>query len=340
MIRQVGVPERATRRAGTADSPRRNGRLAGGLAGDDEVLRALLRRRASGSRADGYRIALAVSGGGMRGAYAGGMVHALTDAGLADCFDVVYGSSAGAYVGAGLLLGSGRGSAAIFFEDMACKEFIDPRRFPRRPLVSLDHLLDDVLVRSKPLDWDRLRDSPVPLRVVATALDDLAAHVLEPTTSPEWKLALRATASIPLLAGPAVELHGRRWIDGSVGEPLPVLRALADGATHVLALFTRAESELRRGDQAGGPAGWARALDRLAPGLGRMAQESQRHAPVLAVLDDAAHPSRDGAHLLALLPERDEGVRGLTTDVARVERAAQTGYAAVVSALQRVQDSA
>ncbi|MHA6617638.1 patatin-like phospholipase family protein [Pseudonocardia sp. DLS-67] len=320
-----------TRRVGTRDAPH----PSEGMTGDDEVLRALLRRRDAGSRADGNRIALAVSGGGMRGAYAGGMVHALSDAGLAPFFDVVYGSSAGAYIGAGLLLGSGRGSAAIFYEDMACREFIDPRRFPRRPLVSLDHLLDDVLVRSKPLDWDRLRDSPVPLRVVATALDDLAAHVLEPTTSPEWKLALRATASIPLLAGPAVELHGRRWIDGSVGEPLPVLRALAEGATHVLALFTRSASELRRGGPSG-QSGWARALDRLAPGLGRMAQESRRHAPVLAVLDDAAHASRGGAHLLALLPERDEGVRGLTTDVARVERAARSGYAAVGIALARV----
>jgi predicted patatin/cPLA2 family phospholipase len=325
-----GVPVLATRDVRTPCA----------LPGDDAVLHALLRRRETGSRADGHRIALVVSGGGMRGAYAGGMVHALDDAGLSGCFDVVYGSSAGAYVGAGLLLRSGRGSAAIFFEDMACRDFIDPRRFPRRPLVSLDHLLDDVLVRSKPLDWERLRESPVPLRVVATALDDLQPHVLEPASAPEWKLALRATASIPLLAGPAVELHGQRWIDGSVGEPLPILRALADGATHVLALFTRAASELRRVDPGSGPARWARALDRLSPGLGQMAQETRRHAPALAVLDDASHPSRGGAHLLALVPERDEGVRGLTTDVARVERAAHTGYAAVVSALARVQNGA
>jgi predicted patatin/cPLA2 family phospholipase len=310
------------------------------LPGDDEVLCALLRRSQSGDRADGNRIALVVSGGGMRGAYAGGMVHALEDAGLAGCFDAVYGSSAGAYVGAGLLLGGGRSSAHIFFEDMACRAFIDPRRFPGRPLVSLDHLLDEILVRSRPQLWDELRDSPVPLRVVATAADDLQAHVLEPGTSAEWKLALRATAAIPLLAGPPVELHGRRWIDGSVSEPLPVLRALRDGATHVLALLTRAPSELRRTDPGAGPARWARALDRLAPGLGMMAQEGQRHAPVLALLDDAGHPSRDGAHLLALAPERDVGVRGLTTDAVRVERAARAGYAAVVAALRRLRAAA
>jgi predicted patatin/cPLA2 family phospholipase len=305
------------------------------LPGDDEVLHALLYRARTGIRADGNRIALVISGGGMRGAYASGMVHALEDAGLADCFDVVYGSSAGAYVGAGLLLGSGGGTARIFAEDMACRAFIDPLRFPRRPLVSLDHLLDEILVRSEPLLWELMRDLPVPLRVIATAADDMQAHVLKPETSAEWKLAMRATATIPLLAGPPVELHGRRWIDGSVSEPLPVLRALRDGATHVLALLTRAPSELRRTDPGAGPARWARALDRLAPGLGMMAQEGHRHAPVLALLDDAGHPSRDGAHLLALAPERDVGVRGLTTDAVRVERAAQVGYGAVVTALRR-----
>jgi predicted patatin/cPLA2 family phospholipase len=306
------------------------------LAGDDEVLRALVRRRDRGSRADGARIALVVGGGGMRGAYAGGMAHALDDAGLGGWFDVVYGSSAGAYVGAGLLMGNGRGSAHIFFEDMACREFVDPRRLgTRRPMVSLDHLIDDVLVHSKPLEWDRLRDSPVPLRVVATALDDLSPHVLAPRTSAEWKLAMRATAAIPLLAGPAVDLAGRRWIDGSVSEPLPVLRALQDGATHVLALVNRTEPELRRDSTATGPARWARLLDRLTPGLGSIAQQHHRHAAAVALLDDAAHPSREGAHLLPVVPQTDAGVRGLTTDKVRVEHAARIGYRSLAAAVER-----
>ena len=297
----------------------------------------LLSRRARGSRADGHRIALVIGGGGMRGAYAGGMVHAIDDAGLGACFDLVYGSSAGAYVGAGLLLGSGRGSAHIFFEDMACREFVDPRRLgTRRPMVSLDHLIEHVLVHSKPLDWDRLRESPIPLRVVATALDDLTPHVLAPRTSAEWKLALRATAAIPVLAGPAVELNGRRWIDGSVSDPLPVLQALRDGATHVLALINRTIPELRRDTPRSGPARWAKLLDRLTPGLGSIAQQHHRHAAAVAVLDDAAHPDRGGAHLLPVLPDVDAGVRGLTTDRVRVEHAARVGYRALEAAVTRV----
>lgn len=308
-----------------------------GLPNDHEVLRALLRRRDADSSDDGNRIALVVAGGGMRGAYAGGMAHALEDAGLGNCFDIVYGSSAGAYIGAGLLMGNGRGAAHIFFEDMASRSFIDVRRLgPGPPMVSLDHLLDCIMVESKPMPWERLRDSLVPLRVVATSVDDLSAHVLEPRTAQEWKLALRATAAIPLLTGRPVELHGRRWIDGSVSEPLPVLRALRDGATHVLALVNRSVAELRRPDPDAAPARWTRMLDRVAPGLGTIAQESQRLRPELKVLDDADHPSRRGRFLMAITPARDAGVRGLTTDSVRVRRAAEMGGAALRAAIIEV----
>jgi predicted patatin/cPLA2 family phospholipase len=263
-------------------------------------------------------------------------VHALDDAGLGACFDVAYGTSAGAFIAAGLLLGDGKGSADIFAEDMACREFIDPRRFgTRRPVVSLDHLIDHVLVDVRPMPWARLRDSPTPLRVMATAADDLSGHALDPRTIDEWKRALRATAMIPRLAGAPVELHGRRWIDGSIAEPLPVPRALADGATHVLALLNRSVPELRRADRELAPARWAAALDRIAPGLGTMADETRRHFPLLELLDDANHPARLGAHVMTIAPEHGLGVRGLTTDVARVAQAAQTGYTAMRMALAR-----
>ena len=306
------------------------------LAGDDEVLRALVRRRDRGRRDDGHRIALVIGGGGMRGAYSGGMAHALEDAGLAPWFDVVYGSSAGAFVGAALVIGEGAAASAIFHEDMACRAFVDPRRIGAgKPLLSLDYLLDEVMVSSKPMPWARLRDSPVPLRVVATAVDDLSGHVLGPRTIDEWRRAMRATATIPWVAGPPVPLHGRLWIDGSVAEPLPVPRALREGATHVLALLNRSAVELVRAVPDTAPARWASAIDRVVPGLGAMAQEARRHGEVVALLTDARHAQRAGAHVLAITPPHGLGGRGLTTDVQRVKEATECGYATLQAALDR-----
>ena len=311
-----------------------------GVSEDEEVLRALLRRRDSGDRGDGHRIALVIAGGGMRGAYAGGMAHAIGDAGLATEFDVVYGSSAGAYIGAALLSGGGEGAARIFYEDMASPAFIDLRRLHRRrSVVSLDHLIDQVLVESKPLPWGLLSDLPVPLRVVATAVDDMSGHVLQPRTASEWRLAMRASSAIPLLAGKPVDLHGRRWIDGSVAEPVPLLRALQDGNTHVLVLMNRNIRQIRRVDTSHGPAWWTRGLDQLVPGLGALAQGGRRLEPILQLLGDADHPSRAQRHLWVATPDVDAGVRGLTTDPARVELATRIGYAALAAALTRASRS-
>jgi predicted acylesterase/phospholipase RssA len=144
---------------------------------------------------------------------------------------------------------------------------------------------------------------------------------------------MRATASIPLLAGPPVRIDDQEWIDGSVGDPLPVARALRDGATHVLALMTRTVSELSRYEPADRAPLWARSLDRLAPGLGMMTQDVARHGDSLRLVTDAAHPDRAGAHLLTVTPPRSAGVRGLTTDRERVRLAADIGYDAVCAAI-------
>ncbi|MEQ3550500.1 patatin-like phospholipase family protein [Pseudonocardia nematodicida] len=315
-----------------------------GAHGDAEVLRLLERRldtgRGAGRHDDGHRLALVVGGGGMRGAYAGGMVHALSDAGLAGAFDEVWGSSAGAFVGTALVLGHGADAARIFADDMTCREFIDPRRFgTRRPMVSLDHLLDHILVHSRPTEWSSLVTSPAELRVLVTRASDLTPHVLSGLPDgPTWKAAMRATASIPLLAGPPVRIGDDEWIDGSVGDPLPVARALRGGATHVLALMTRTVDELAApppGTDGRAPL-WARSLDRLAPGLGRMAQDTARHGECLSLLTDAAHPDRERAHLLTLAPHTSAGVRGLTTDRARVRRATAIGYETALDALGTV----
>src|SRR6185312_17222837 len=65
---------------------------------------------------------------------------------------------------------------------------------------------------------------------------DLRPLIADPA---ELRLALRASASLPFLAGPPVELRGRRFYDAGVAESFPFRTPLAQGATHVLVLRSR-----------------------------------------------------------------------------------------------------
>lgn len=306
--------------------------------GDRDVLRVLLARRAAattpGSRLDDHRVALVIGGGGMRGSYVAGMLRALERARLTDAFDEVYGSSSGAISAAAFLTGDADSCAACYPEDLATPRFVDLRRLrSRRPAVDLGYLLDDLLTGTRPLPWARLGHTAAPLHVVATDTADLTAHTLTGMASvADWRCVLQASASIPLLAGPPVEWDGRRWVDGSVGEPLAMARALRGGATHVLVMLCRGADDLHP-DADAGLSLWARALDRIVPGLGTVAQGSRRYGADLRIVVDAAHPARGTGHLCAIGPARSAGVGSLTVDAASLAAAVEIGDESCRSAL-------
>ncbi|TQM38300.1 patatin-like phospholipase family protein [Pseudonocardia cypriaca] len=311
------------------------------LHGDREVIAVLRERRAArttpGARDDDHRVALVIGGGGMRGAYVAGMLRALDRAGLVPAFDEVYGASSGGFSGAAFLTGEAAACAASYPEDLCTDVFINMRRLgSRRPVVALDHLVHDVLSDRKPLAWHELGRTPAPLRVVATDAADLTAHTLVGMeTVEDWKRALRASASIPLLAGPPISWGGRRWVDGSVAEPLAMARALRGGATHVLVLLCRGTDDLHP-DADAGLSLWARALDRLVPGLGSLAQGSRRYGVDLRLVTDAAHPDRGPGHLAAIGPARSAGMGALCVDPVRVGDAVRIGDESAVAALDAV----
>jgi len=206
-----------------------------------DILRA---RRDRGSRAphgDGVRVALAVEGGAMRGVISAGMVAALEELGYTHAFDAVYGSSGGAINGAYFLAGQARLGSTVYYEDINSRDFISlARAVLGRPIVDLGFLLDEVAVRRKPLDVERVLRSTSPLSVLATDVDTGAVEVLRDfRTGAELMQALRAGATMPVVAGPPRTIGGRRFLDASLSEPIPVPAAEADGCTHVLALLTR-----------------------------------------------------------------------------------------------------
>ncbi|PWR19726.1 patatin-like phospholipase family protein [Zavarzinia compransoris] len=212
----------------------------------DPVAALVLARRAEhskpGRRRDGFRLALAIEGGGMRGVVAGGMVSALEQLGLADVFDAVYGTSAGACAGAYLLAGQAREGTRIFYRDINNPRFIRiGRALIRRPVMNVDLLIDHVMTRVRPLDTARVIGHPVPLVMMATDVATGGAVMLRDFADHGQVMrGLRATTRLPLVAGRPVDwTDGRRLVDGALSAPLPVEQAAVDGATHVLALATR-----------------------------------------------------------------------------------------------------
>jgi len=209
-----------------------------------DVLRVLAERTRAGSqpgrRDDGFRVALAIEGGGMRGTISAGMALALGELGLVPAFDAVYGASAGAITGAWLL--SRPAGLRGWTEPAYARAFIRRSALLRgRPVADVRALIEELYQTTFPMDFAAVLASPVEFHPLATDAATGQSTDLRPlvTTPAELRLALRASAALPLLAGPPVDLGGRRFYDAGLSESVPYRTALDQGATHVLVLRSR-----------------------------------------------------------------------------------------------------
>jgi predicted acylesterase/phospholipase RssA len=210
-----------------------------------EVLRVLGERLRAGSRpgnrTDGSRVVLAIEGGGMRGTVSAGMALALHELGLMPAFDAVYGASAGAITGAWLLSSNPEGLRG-WAEPSYAKTLIRWSSVLRgRPVVDVRALIEVLYQTEWPMDFTSVLASAVEYHPLATDAatgesTDLRPLIADPA---ELRLALRASASLPFLAGPPVRLRDRRFYDAGVAESIPFRTPLAQGATHLLVLRSR-----------------------------------------------------------------------------------------------------
>ena len=162
----------------------------------------------------------------MRGAVSGGMALALHELGLAGAFDAAYGSSAGALNAMWLVSGRLPQGIPTWVDPRLVHALIQPRRALRGgPVVDVTTLVERRYEQLSPGLFAAVLASGTELHPVATDVRSGAAVDLhgEIADAPSLRLALRASAALPLLAGPPVELGGRRLLDaGPVGgDPVP-----------------------------------------------------------------------------------------------------------------------
>jgi predicted acylesterase/phospholipase RssA len=211
----------------------------GGIQADHPVICAILRRYAAQSkpseRVDGYKIALAIEGGGMRGCVSAGMTAAMIFLGLQDTIDVVYGSSAGAMIGAYFVSRQADG-IQIYYNHLtaAGKRFINrakllqvlglPRLWSRRGSINdqvevfnLGFLLQDVMGELKGLDWDVFiaNEKLQPLNIVTSSLKSFQSTILSADNHNYDDLdgllrCIRASMSVPGVTGHVMGLSNQQ----------------------------------------------------------------------------------------------------------------------------------
>ncbi len=212
----------------------------------DAVVSLLAARAAEnsrpGRRTDQARLVLLVEGGSSRGAFSNGMVAAVEELGLLDCFDAVYGSSAGALNAAWLLSRRAAFSVRGWWDPEVMRTVIDPRRaLLGKPVIDTRHLVHHVYEHVMPMGFLDILESAVTFHPLATNAHTGASTDLHPllTDVARLQLALRATTCLPVLAGPPVSFGAESYIDAGISETVPIHTAVAQGATHIVALRTR-----------------------------------------------------------------------------------------------------
>jgi len=313
---------------------------AGGA--EHPVLRLIAARASSGSRpgarADGAWLALAIEGGGMRGAITGGMALAIDQLGLLDAFDDVYGSSAGALNAAWLLSGAA-GSGISTWTDPKLRTASTARGnlLRGKPIVDSAFLTEVVYEELAPMPFERILEGAVGFHPLATdaatgASTDLAPAIVD---RPTLKLALRASTALPLLSGRPIALAGRRYFDAGIAESIPYRTAVDHGATHLLVLRSRRDGEQESSNSGRSGRLIARYLSRYSPGLAatfldrpdRLRRDDRRLA------DAERDPDASPAILSLRPPPGTPPISRLEKDQARVLAGLEAGRRVAADAL-------
>jgi predicted patatin/cPLA2 family phospholipase len=257
--------------------------------------------------------ALIVEGGAMRGAWAAGVLAFLYEQGRRQ-YDLVYAASSGACSAAYFVAGMYEPSLRIWREH-TCRVVRKSNLLRRKPLINLAYLVDYLIRQQVPLSVEALQKAPTRFFIVLTD-----CHTGEPVyfhaCDDRVFAALRATSTMPLATRGFDYVDGRPFADGGLADPIPIQRALQDGATDITVVLTHNHRfRLKPMPR------WLGWLGRLAyPGFPRVARvwTTGQYQTYNAALDVLRQPPA-GVQLRVFRPMRPLPVGAFTSKQKRVE---------------------
>ena len=171
----------------------------------------------------------------MRGAWAAGVLAYLQESGRRQ-YDLVYAASSGACSAAYFVADMWEPGLAIWRE-LACNVVRKSNFLRHKPIIDLAYLVDHVIRKRVPLSVEALQQAPTKFFIVLTDChtgEPVYFHVCDDRVF----AALRATSSMALATRGFDFVDGRPYADGGVADPIPIRRAILDGATDITVVLT------------------------------------------------------------------------------------------------------
>lgn len=179
--------------------------------------------------------ALIVEGGAMRGAWAAGVLAYLHERGRRE-FDLVYAASSGA-CSAAYFVADMWEPAMYIWRNLTCHVVRKTNCLRLKPVINLAYLVDYIFQKHTPLSVAALQKAPTRFYIVLTDCltgEPVYFHARDERVFP----ALRASASMALATRGFDYVDGHPYADGGVSDPIPINRAIQDGATDITVVLT------------------------------------------------------------------------------------------------------
>jgi len=171
----------------------------------------------------------------MRGAWAAGVLAYLHESGRRQ-YDLVYAASSGACSAAYFVADMWEPGMSIWRE-LACNVVRKSNFLHRKPIIDLAYLVDHIMRNRVPLSVEALQKATTQFFIVLTACDT-GEPVFFHACDDRVFAALRATASLAMATRGYEFVDGKPYADGGVADPIPIGRAIQDGATDITVVLT------------------------------------------------------------------------------------------------------
>ena len=183
-------------------------------------------------------IALVVEGGAMRGIFAAGVLDGFLENSF-NPFTHFYGVSAGALNLSSFLAGQHGRNYEVYMRYTLNPEFINLIRFLKGGhLIDIDWLLEHSL-KEVPLHSHRIFEENIPFYVGVTNVRTARTEYFSVREKEEFEHILKASSALPLFYRSFPRINEIPMTDGGLQDPIPVQKAIDDGANKILVIRSR-----------------------------------------------------------------------------------------------------